>query len=65
MKCRAEKRFLKFFGACTDFKVALNKCGDANKIPKRKASLEKAREFQKKWKELNAETAARKRTKEQ
>ena len=51
MECHESNPWAKFFGECNDAKAALDKCFREEKEDRRRENLEKAREFEERWKE--------------
>eukprot|EP00752_Nemacystus_decipiens_P005899 g5332.t1 len=45
MACHEENPYAKFFGACNDLKMALDKCFVTEKEEKRRKNMAKARKF--------------------
>ncbi|ETV79664.1 hypothetical protein H257_06917 [Aphanomyces astaci] len=56
--CHAEHPYTKFVGSCNDIKAALNECFAKENAFRRKANMDKARAFNKEWKEFKEQKQA-------
>ncbi|ETV96113.1 hypothetical protein H310_10750 [Aphanomyces invadans] len=57
-ECHAENPYGKFVGACNDMKAALNECFAKENAFRRKVNMDKARAFNKEWKEFKQQKEA-------
>ncbi|KAK9095913.1 hypothetical protein Syun_003014 [Stephania yunnanensis] len=56
-KCHMDHPIAKYFNACTDLKIKLDRCFREEKALKRKANFEKSKEFKERLQAYRKETA--------